>query len=391
MKQDRVKKSNVLQVSTLEQLKVLVSEKTRAKIILGGELVLASLSNYAPGADYVKQEPRKVGQFSLFSRGEKNLLQVWLVKEAVSLMSKAGARLTSTLALDYYLRFGLKRKEPEFILFSGDICDDKIILLAFHFKKGALVRLSELALPSDKGSRLREDALPIVEQFRTDNPNVPLFWSAPLPDLNEPGVTNVGPEIFFGRKVQKVSASGGASLLARYGAATAMVLTGMAGYAVAVGYPYLNYQREAATFEKESTQLKGDFEFAANRLKIVQNHKTFMSQTPEKLRKVNALEQMLVAIAEDAYPLREAAVRVKKDNKPNETRVYDMEITLELPKDAQITAIDQAAPALSRLSEQMASPMHLAKLQGFQDVEAVKGHPTRIYKIEGDINAAKAN
>jgi hypothetical protein len=385
------KKEGPRLVSTLAELSELVEARTRAKVVLGGELVLASLTGHVAGVDYIKQPARSATRGGLFFQQEKSKLQVWLSKETVALMAKAGSRIQASLSIDHYLRWGLKQKEPEFILFGGDANPDKSILLVMHFKKGSLIKLGEKSLPGRNNPRFFSEVYPLIEHAHNEVPGAQLYWAAPLPEVRTPFITRISEEVMMGRTGFVVSGSGKASLLAQHGFGASLVALGLAGYLAAAGYPYLKYQRAAAQFEQESAQLKGDFQFAADRLKLLQERKAFLGVAEQNASKMAELEELLLAAAENQYPIQEAILNLKKDTKPGARKMYDFEVALEQPKDPSLTAIEQAAPIISTLSARMHTPLHLSPTMSHQETETQRGQFKRVYRIEGDLRAHKAN
>lgn len=385
MKMTRTKKKEAMRlITTLEALGRLVDSNVPARVVLGGDLVLASLANQVVGPAFVKQPPRATVRKWLPAPPDKNKLQVWLAREAYALLEKAGSRIRASLAIDHYLDWGLKQVTPEFILFGGDAGPDKSILLVMQFKKGALVKLGEKLLPGVDNSRFFGEILPLLERAHSDVPGSPVYWAAPLPVVRDPALTHLGQDILTGRPSYLITASGKPAFLSRHGLALGLVGASILGYGLAVGLPYLKYQLAAQRFEAESPQLGADFQFSDDKLKLLQERKQFLSAAADRTLKVSGLESLLTAVAEAHYPLQDAVLRLKKDPTRGERSIYDFEITLEQPRNAALTAIEQGAPVVTRLSTLMHTPLHLAQSSSYQEIETVKGQFKRIYKIEGD-------
>lgn len=391
MKLTNTKKEGPRLIATLEELALLVESKERVKVVLGGELVLASLTRHVTGTDYAKQPARSATRTGLFNRGTRTPLHVWLAKDAVALMAKAGSRIQASLAIDHYLRWGLKQKEQEFLLFGGDAGQDKSILLVMHFKKGVLVKLGEKNLPGVASARFLSEVYPLLEHAHNEVPGVQVYWAAPLPEVRMPFVTRISEEFLTGRTGFVVSGSSKASFLTQHGTGMGLIALGIIGYALSAGVPYLQYKRAAETFDAESTQLKGEFQFAADRLKLLQERQLYLRTAAQNAAKMGEFEVLLSVAAEQKYPLQDATLRLKKTAKPGDRPIFDVELNLEQPKVENMTAIEQASPVISMLSSKMQTPLHLAPAQGYTEVEFQKGKFKRVYKIEGDLRATKAN
>lgn len=391
MKKNTNRKDGLQLVTTVEELKTLVESKKRHKVVLGGELVLASLTNHIAGVEYVKQPPRSTSRSGLLPRPVKNPVHVWLAKEAVALMSKAGARLQASLAIDHYLRWGFRQKHQEFLLVGGDAGEDKSIVLMLHFKKGVLVKLGEKCLPGKSNSRFMSEVFPLLEQAHNEVPGAPMYWAAPLPEIRVPFVTRVEEELLHGKTDFIVSGSTKASFFARHGAGLALAALGAAAYLCAVGIPYLQYRSASNEFDQESTQMKGDFQFAADSLKLLQTQAAFLRSARATEAKVAELDSVLSIAAEKGYPLQSAAIRLNKETRPGERKLFDLEVVLQQPKDDKLSALEQAAPVISALSSRLHTPLHLSQAQGYSEVVSDRGEPTRVYRIEGDLRATKAN
>lgn len=391
MKRTHTKKEGPRLITTVEELTLLVESKERAKVVLGGDLVLASLTSHVTGLDYVKQPMRNARRTGLFDRGTRTPLHVWLDKEAVVLMAKAGSRIQASLAIDHYLRWGLKQQEQEFILFGGDAGQDKSILLVMHFKKGVLINLGEKSLPGVASARFLSEVYPLLEHSHNEVPGVQVYWAAPLPEVRMPFVTHISDEILMGRTGFVVSGSSKATFLTQHGLGIGLIALGLVGYAMGAGIPYLQYKRAAETFDAESTQLKGEFQFAADRLKLLQERQLYLRVAAQNAAKMGEFEVLLSVAAEQKYPLQDATLRLKKTVKPGDRPIFDVELNLEQPKVENMTAIEQASPVISTLSSRMQTPLHLAPAQGYTEVEVQKGKFKRVYKIEGDLHATKAN
>jgi hypothetical protein len=137
--------------------------------------------------------------------------------------------------------------------------------------------------------------------------------------------------------------------------------------------------------------MKGDFQFAADRLKLLQARAVFLRAAQATEAKVSELEGVLAVAAESHFPLQSATLRLNKESRPGERKPFDLELLLELPKDESLTAIEQAAPVIETLSDSLQTPLHLSPAQGYLEVVNDHGQLTRVYRIEGDIHAAKAN
>jgi hypothetical protein len=391
MKKSTARKDGPQLVTTIGELRDLVESKKRYKVVLGGELVLASLTNHVPGIEYVKQPPRNTSRSGLMPRPVKNPVHVWLAKEAVALMSKAGARIQASLTIDHYLRWGLKQKHSEFLLVGGDSGDDKSILLVLHFKKGVLVKLGEKCLPGKASPRFMSEVFPLLEQAHNELPGAPMYWAAPLPEIRVPFVTRVDDELLHGKTGFVVSGSTKASFFARHGAGLALAAFGIAAYVCAAGIPYLQYRSASNQFDEESAQMKGDFQFAADRLKLLQSQAKFLRSAHATEVKVAELEGVLSGAAENKYPVQSATLRLNKETRPGERKLFDLEIVLEQPKDGKLSAIEQASPVISALSDKLHTSLHLSPAQGYSEVVSDRGQATRVYRIEGDLRATQAN
>lgn len=391
MKKSSTRKDGPLLIATVDELKALVDTKKRHKVILGGELVLVSLTNHIAGIEYVKQPPRNTSRGGLMPGPVRNPLYVWLAKEAVALMSKAGSRIQASLAVDHYLRWGFKQKHQEFILVGGDAGEDKSIVLMMNFKKGVLVKLGEKCLPGKSSSRFMSEVFPLLEQAHNELPGAPMYWAAPLPEIRVPFVTRVAEELLQGKTGFLVSGSTKASFIARHGAGLALAGLGIVAFVGAAGIPYVQYTRAASQFESESTQMKGDFQFAADKLKLMQAQAAFLRVAPTTEAKVRELETLLSAAAENSYPLQSATIRLNKETRPGERQLFDLELVLQQPRDSKLTALEQAAPIISTLSDKLQTSLHLSPAQGYSEMVSDSGQLTRVYRIEGDLGATKAN
>jgi hypothetical protein len=391
MKKPTIRKDGPQLVSTIGELKTLVESKKRYKVVLGGELVLASLTSHIAGIEYVKQPLRNTSRTGLIPRPVKNPVHVWLAKEALALMSKAGSRIQASLAIDHYLRWGFKQKHPEFLLVGGDAGDDKSIVLVMQFKKGVLIKLGEKCLPGKSSPRFMSEVFPLLEQAHNEVPGAPMYWAAPLPEIRVPFVTRVEEELLHGKTGFIVSGSTKASFFARHGAGLALVGLGALSYVGAAGIPYLQYRNAATQFDEESTQIKGEFQFAADRLKLLQTQAAFLRVGQATAAKVGEMESVLTVAAEKGYPLQSATLRLSKETRPGERKLFDLEIVLQQAKDEKLTALEQAAPVISTLSNTLQASLHLSPAQGYSEVVSESGLPARVYRIEGDLRASKAN
>lgn len=385
------KKEGPRLITTVAELSALVDSKVRARVVLGGELVLASLTAHVTGVDFVKQPTRSASRTGLLSRQSRSPLHVWLAKGAVDLMGKAGSRIQASLAIDHYVRWGQKQKDQEFLLFGGDSGPEKSILLVMHFKKGTLIKLGEKNLPGVDNARFMSEVYPLLEHAHNEVPGVPVYWAAPLPEVRLPFVTSLSEEFLLGRTPFVISGSSKATLLAKHAAGLALIAVGAVGHGLGAGIPYLKYKTAAETFDIESTQLKGEFQFAADRLKLLQERQLYLRIAKANAAKMGEFEVLLSVAAEQKFPLQDATLRLKKDVKPGDRPIFDVELNLEQPKSAELTAIEQASPVISALSSKMHTPMHLAAAGGYLEVETQPGQFNRVYKIEGDLRATKAN
>ena len=345
---------------SIAQLKTFAESKKSRKVILGGELVLASVDSISVPSDYMSLPPRRAELgFKFLSKNKRNV-QVWIAGEAFRILEK-NRQLKPVLALDHYLAHLAKRKEPEIVLIGGHAIADKTVVTALIAKKGEIVSVREKTLYEADSSRYATEALTLVEKLRTEFSNATLVWASPLPAPDGLDAEAVDDAVFDLKTTVRLEITGRVGMVARHGAPLLLALTAAGGYVMALAYPYQQYQEAFAQFNQESGAFQGDFKYAADILKQMNDRKTFLDENTRQEGRLEQFEALIAFLGAEGVTVRDAQVRfTKADPRPNERSLADFDITVEVKKTDE-PAIEQSKPLLTKLSQKTGFSLRLGQ------------------------------
>lgn len=375
------KTDNIQFVGSLSALEE-VSKHKGVRIVLGGDLVLFSLTMLTDSkllSDYVRQPDRKTaGGLS------KEKLYVWVSGRALSTIAKH--KLKASLLIDYYLTWGLARKEREFMLIGGVPGQDELLISNLYFKKRKLVKVTEKTLARQDDAKLASEVVPLLEKLRAEHPDVPIHWGFPLVELAETGPNTPSEDIFNRVHGPHLNLGLPPSILTRFVLPIGLVLLGVVGYVSAIGVPYYKYLTAANVYEQESAMFKGELQYASDRLRLLQERKIVLSGSSTALVKLEHGQSLSSMLGKQGAKVSELQLRFDTTNPSgNGPPLSDVEVRVEVSKDANLTAIQQAEAIGGAI---VASKGYQLRLLPLENTES-NGSATRRLKFGGDFNAAK--
>lgn len=389
------KKEGPVFAADLEQLKVIATKPPKQRTVLTGQLFMCSMEQLRPQEGVIAQSPRSSSRQVPWARKGGGVLNLALDKEAVNTLVRA--RIKPLFAIDALLRYGQKLNRLEdALLLSAAASTTAALVTVLHFKKGTLVAYSEFVLAHPSAHTYDADLHVLLEGLRIKHLSAVFHWCGPLPMPRSQTFINAHPQVWQLASTQTVTRSGRAKFLPRHGLSLFITLSAMAGYIVALYVPYQEYQKAARELSTENARLQGEYTFASERLTLLEARKEFFKGATLTVNRLRLFQAVLSVLAQqDALVLKEAQlVATPGALLPAGavgTTAYapDFDLTIEVPKVAELTVLEQSEPLLRRLSDTLGMSLRLSVTGGFREVSnATDKAPKRAYRIQGEFGRA---
>lgn len=388
------KKEGPLFVADLEQLKSVTLSKPKDRIVLGGQLLACSLQPIQALDGLVPQPPRKATKAALAQRGKGKVLNLALEREALALVVRAKVR--PVFATDALLKYGLKLKGDEFVVLCAAQASRDTIVTALYFKKGELTGLDEFVLSHPTSHTYEADIHVLLERLRLAHLAAEFHWCGPLAMPRTQTFVQAPVSLWAYALPQALTMSGRSSVLRQHGIAALITILAAVGYGGALWVPYTNYQKAALELSSENSRLQGEYAFASERLNMLRALQAFTHKAEDNVEPLKRFSSVIKVVGEmPGTRVKEARLiwpRAREDEAPTHGKdkdPFDFELLLELEKAEETTALEQSAPLLTRLSDQLGMNLRLSKTDGMRELPAATGKKTlRQYRIQGDFPRA---
>lgn len=383
------KREGLLFVCDLQDAAKLAGVK-RAKVVLGAPAVLASMDPLVANPDYIPQPARSTTGLLAAKKGGARVVHSAISREVLQAVFKGRNRVV--YAWDVALRYGKKIKngDDHLILcaFSNERATSVLVLV---MRKKALVSIQAYSLSLPSSPDFEMDVHLLLERLRVKLPAALLHWLGPVQAPGSIEATMAAPAIWSGAPAQAVEGVNGPGLLTRFGAAIILVLLALMGAALAVIIPYEKYQASVRLLEVESQSLKGQFQFASDRLKLLRARQAFFDSVGRDQKRLKHFEGLLSRVASEARVQVISAKLLNKDAvepTADQGRSADFELLVQVPRQGSATALAQSLPFLQELSQSTGMALRLATSDGHREI--VNGdEPRRQYRIQGDFPSAE--
>lgn len=355
-------------------------------LVLGGDLVLLALGD-APqvGDAYLPMQPRSTSLQLL--RSSKSMLHIYVRKEALTART-GGRKVLAVEAIMRWLR--TQAKTEEFLLVAGVPSKYETLVQIFHVRQRSLVSIDERRLPAVTEPHYRGDMLSSLERIRQQHPQVPVFWGLPNMECPEKDIPDVSATIYKSvSRMPKLPTIPREAPLLKFLPGILAAALGLAGYAGAIGVPYLSYLKAQEEFRAESRNMSAGVSYTAELLTLLNEQQAFLADAQGRADKLEQFSQLLRRTVSANAPMREAQLQMVKD--PTDPKAKsDFTLKVVVPADLSTTALEQSRPLADSLSARAGSPLWLAA-DGITDDSSTNKKAVREYRLEGDLSVKPKN
>lgn len=381
------KKEGPLFIADFDQLQTQLKLVTKRRLIVGGQLMMASLEPLRAQAGYLIQAPRATkGGFMPSAKGEKTL-NLLLAKDALDLLVQGKQK--PIFAVDSLLKYGFRLKGiDEHCVIGALEGTANTPVLVLTFKKQKLVAYSEFQLAHVSQNTYEADLHLLLNRLAQDYSGATFHWCGPVakPKLHrfvEPDVS-----LWAAGAPQTLTVSGQPSVLRKHGLAVAILGLTAVGYAGALYEPYQKYAKAKQELLMESQALKGDQTFNAERLGVLRSRQAIFENQKRSEARLSKFLDVIAAFAQEPnLVVKSATLLSGKPPAPGARpgKRSEFEITVEIPApNLEMPVLDQGSRLLVSLAARTGSDLRLATGTDSYRESGSKDAAFRTYKIQGD-------
>ena len=378
-------KSPLVFISDPDQIKEF-NGNLRSRIIVGGSLMIASLSNIAAPNGFVKQEISVKPKFSIKGNSKdkkKSSISVFFSREGLSELS--ARKLKGVSALDCALRYGYYLKDSDvftvLLAFEGMYSTS---IAALTFKNNSLIMYNDHLLSTPESSNFDMDLKVLLEKY-SDSAYGTLHWAG---SLEAPAGFKIvkAPHSMWFSVAPALSLNQSISGIAKYGVAVGIVITSILGAVGAVSIPYFEYVKNKEAYLAEDPKIKNVYKGDFKMIEVIKRRQGLLNQSPKKSENLDKFESIIRAVSRASQNAKISDIIVKipsvedqistSASRPNLDQEFDYSFYIHAEA-GNTSEIEQSKALITELSSMTGFSMRVV------DTETDKAG-SRLFKIQGE-------